>query len=149
MIKSLLSLAVKYLSKKDYSQESLRKKLSVHCDSNSDIDDVIEYLKTKGFVSDKRFVDNIIDKYSTNYGYCFITNLLKNNGVDSDLFLERISFLKNSEFDRACSLMIRKFPKGVSSDIKSYYKYARFLSNRGFTRDVVYKVIKATSISID
>lgn len=149
MANSLLSLAIKYLSRKDYSQESLRDKLSNYCDSKSEIDNVIEYLKTKGFISDKRFVKNIIDKYSMNYGYNFIINLLKNNRVDSDLILEETSFLKDTEFDRACSLAKRKFPKGISEDIRSYSRCARFLSNRGFAKDIVYKAIKLTFISVD
>lgn len=149
MVNSLLSLAIKYLSRKDYSQESLRDKLSNYCDSKSEIDNVIEYLKTKGFISDKRFVKNIIDKYSINYGYSFIINLLKNNRVDSDLILEETSFLKDTELDRACSLAKRKFPKGISGDIRSYSRCARFLSNRGFAKDIVYKVIKLTFISVN
>ncbi|AGF48917.1 regulatory protein RecX [Candidatus Kinetoplastidibacterium galati] len=143
MVNSLISLAIKYLSRKDYSQESLRKKLSIYCDNQYEIDNAIEYLKTKGFICDKRFVDNTIDKYSMNYGYSFIINLLKNNGIDIDLILDEISILKDSELDRAYSLMKRKFPKGISSDIKTYSKCARFLSNRGFAKDVVYKVIKS------
>ncbi|AFZ83524.1 regulatory protein [Candidatus Kinetoplastibacterium blastocrithidii TCC012E] len=149
MANTLLSLAVKYLSRKDYSQESLRNKLSVYCDDNSEIDSVIEHLKIKGLISDKRFVNNIIDKYSMNYGYSFIIKLLKSNGIDIDVFLEEISFLKESELERAHSLIKRKFSKGVSADIKAYAKHARFLGNRGFAKDAIYKVIKSIFHNID
>ncbi|MBW0454330.1 MAG: RecX family transcriptional regulator [Candidatus Kinetoplastibacterium crithidii] len=139
MKKTLISIAIKFLSKRDYSCDELSKKLLSFCEDQSEIDYTIALLKEKKFLSDELFSERLVAKYISNYGSKFIFLKMKSYGLDIELIEKNIFEIKKTDFDRAVSIYEKKF--GCSNQNVSYSKKARFLASRGFPSDIVYKVL--------
>ncbi|AFZ82850.1 hypothetical protein CKCE_0420 [Candidatus Kinetoplastibacterium crithidii (ex Angomonas deanei ATCC 30255)] len=65
---------------------------------------------------------------------------MKFYGIDIELIEKNISEIKETDFDRALSLCEKKFGSN-SNQAVSYSKKARFLASRGFSNEIVYKVL--------
>ncbi|WBF65736.1 MAG: RecX family transcriptional regulator [Candidatus Kinetoplastibacterium crithidii] len=140
MKKTLISIAIKLLSKRDYSCHELSKKLLTFCENRSEIDYTIALLKEKKFLSDDYFSERLVAKYISNYGSNFIFLKMKSYGLDIEIIEKNIFAVKETDFDRAVLLCEKKFG-GYSNQEVSYSKKARFLASRGFPSDIVYKVL--------
>lgn len=116
---------------------------------------VIETLLEKGLVDDVAYAKFFIESRSTRYGSYRIKQSLKLKGLsDQNIETAFESYHDpNGEFIRAEEIL-RKKTQGIVLDLerlerdysykmKVYGKYARFLVSRGFSSDVVKKVVAA------
>ena len=67
---------------------------------------------------------------------------LKNNGVSSEIITRTMQELGAGEYERAQALWRRRFGQ-AATDFKERGKQMRYLLARGFSMDVVRKVVKA------
>ncbi|SNZ06339.1 regulatory protein [Persephonella hydrogeniphila] len=121
------SYALRLLSKRDYFEEELRRKLLQKGFQEEDIHQVIEYLKKENLIND----DKLLERYKEinlqkGKSPLYIKNKLYRKGV------KNIDFSYEEELDAALYLLKFKFRRE-----KNYTDIVKFLRNRGFSYTVI------------
>lgn len=150
---SLKGRALAWLAQREHSRSELRRKLLRHVsqqqvepgdDSALDpaavVDPLLDWLQAHRYLSDERFVESRIHVRAARYGNLRIRQELAQHGVAlSDSSAQQ---LKDSELGRAQEVWRRKFGGDVANDPAQRARQARFLSARGFSAEVVRRIIR-------
>ena len=108
-------------------------------DASSRIDEVIEWLRAHRYLDDQRFVESRVHIRAARYGNLRIRQELEQHVLT--LPEGAAQALKANELDRAREVWRRKFgvaPVGPGE----HARQARFLAQRGFSADVVSKLLR-------
>lgn len=149
---SLRERALQCLARREYSRAELRAKLLSHVqieeDSEQsqaiDLDALLDDLTVRGWLSDARATSQLVHAKRSRFGTQRITHELRQRGISDELIDAALPALKESEFDSAREVWQRKFGV-VPQDAKEKAKQMRFLQSRGFSIDVILKVLKLSS----
>ena len=158
---SLKARALRLLSLREYSRKTLAAKLLESEarwaklnpeDSTQDpqaialnIQIVLDDFESRGWLSDERFAEALARRRSERYGIRKIADELDRAGVDSKQSAGILSALKETEFQRAHDLWARKYGQ-KAQDQKERARHYRFLISKGFSPEVVSKVIGGQSL---
>lgn len=138
---NLLAKAVTLLSRREHSEQDLRRKLAKYAEDSQQIDTVIARLQKENWQSDERFAENFVLSRQKRWGNQKILHSLRQHHLP----LETVAILKESlretELSRAQEVWERKFQGHYPTTPQEKAKQMRFLAGRGFSADVVYKVI--------
>lgn len=143
--KSLRQRALEYLGKREYSHLELGQKLKAHLEEGQDFEAIIAILedfRTHGWLSDKRFTEQIVHARQAKFGVAKIANELREKGVSADLIASAVETVKGNEFDNAVAIWRKKF-KNAPTTREEWAKQARFLQSRGFGFDTIKKVLNS------
>ena len=135
--------ALEYLGKREYSYAELGQKLKTYLEEGEDFDvitQILEDFKTRGWLSDARFTEQIVHARSHKFGSAKIANELREKGVSQDLIETAIEQVKGNELDNAKEIWRKKF-KAIPASRDEWARQARFLQSRGFGFDVIKKVL--------
>jgi regulatory protein len=138
--KSLRQRALEYLSKREYSEAELAQKLKAYANEEDDIPALIADFKTRGWLSDARYTEQMIHARQVKFGAARVANELREKGVDHALVAEAVAVLQVNEVERASEVWRKKF-KASPTTREEWAKQARFLQSRGFTFDVIKKIL--------
>lgn len=141
---SLMTRAVGFLARREYSRLELAKKLSRYLTEDQcpdEIDEVLDRLQARGYLSDERYARTRARVRGLRYGNRRIAMELRDQGVDSETVEATLESMEESELTRAQRLWERRFGE-PAQDYKERGKQIRFLANRGFSMDTVMKVVK-------
>ena len=107
---------------------------------DSQIQAVLDDFEARGWLSDERFAEALVRRRSERYGMRKIVDELERAGVDSKESARVVGALKETEFQRAYDLWLRKY--GVKAlDQRERARQYRFLASKGFGSEVVAKII--------
>jgi regulatory protein len=157
---SLKARALRLLSMREYSRKGLAAKLeesaarmlmfaSPEEDSEESvpviplavqIEAVLDDFEARGWLSDQRFAEALVRRRSERFGTRKIQDELAQAGVDSSKTAELLRNLKETEYQRAHELWLRKFG-ALATEQKERARQYRFLASKGFSSDVVSKVV--------
>ena len=151
---SLKARALRLLSLREYSRKGLAAKLAESearwarlAESEVDpqvsalnIEAVLDDFEARGWLSDERFAEALVRRRSERYGIRKIQEDLQRSGVDAKQSSKFLVDLKETEFERAYGLWSKKYGK-KAQDQKERARQYRFLVTRGFSLDVVGKII--------
>jgi regulatory protein len=156
---SLKARALRLLSVREYSRKTLGAKLAeslarsakfarlgeaqelapAHGPSEQ-IEAVLDDFEARGWLSDERFAQALVRRRSERFGIRKIQDELQRAGVDSSKTEDLLKALKETEHQRAQELWLRKF--GVlAREQKERARQYRFLASKGFSSEVISKVI--------
>lgn len=144
--------AINYLAKREFSRFELQKKLNSDAQdfkltdgSTSTIDELINHvlndLARHNWQSDQRYAEQISKVKGALFGVARLKQEFKQRGLSDELAKKELDELKNTELARATEIWQRKFgqhPVGL----KEQAKQSRFMASRGFSFDIVRKIIK-------
>lgn len=145
---SLRVRAMQYLARREHSRAELRAKLlsRLHPDDEfdsspaEDIDALLDDLAARGWLSDERAAAQLVHAKRGRFGAQRIAQELRQKGIADSLIAETLPQLKETELEAARAVWHRKF--GVlPRDQKEKARQARFLQSRGFSMDVIFKVM--------
>ena len=139
------------MGKREYSYAELGQKLKTYLEEDEDfevITAILEDFKTRGWLSDARFTEQIVHARSHKFGSAKIANELREKGVSADLIESAIEQVKGNELDNAREIWRKKFKKSPDSR-EEWARQARFLQSRGFGFDVIKKVLNSKHDSND
>ena len=153
---SLKARALRLLSLREYSRKGLAAKLAesearwvklggeqVDQSSESTLEQITAMLddfEARGWLSDERFAEALVRRRSERYGTRKIADELQRAGVDGAQSAALLQSLRETEYQRAFELWTRKY--GVAAqDQKERARQYRFLASKGFSSEVVAKVI--------
>jgi regulatory protein len=153
---SLKARALRLLSLREYSRKGLASKLAESearweklggeqtnqtSESRvSQIEAVLDDFEARGWLSDERFAEALVRRRSERYGMRKIQDELERAGVDSRETTKLLGALKETEFQRAYDLWVRKYGQ-LAQDQKERARQYRFLASKGFGSEVVTKVV--------
>ena len=137
---SLKGRALRALSGREHSRAELERKLASHEEEPGQLQRVLDELQAKGFISDQRVAESVLHRRAAKLGSGRIRQELQGKGLDGELIQQAVEQLKGSELPRAREVWQRKFGT-LPHDAASRGKQARFLAARGFSGDVIRRVL--------
>jgi regulatory protein len=153
---SLKARAIAWLAQREHSRGELRAKLlrAAQRDAADDgcaaddaaIDALLDWLEAHGYLSQARFADARVHLRAPRHGAERIRRELAQHGVALDA--EALRALRESELARATLVWQRKFGR-VAADAAGRAKQARFLAGRGFSAEVIRRLVQAGAAAAD
>ena len=141
---SLKGRALRYLAAREYSRFELEQKLKPFEENEGELKAALDDLEAKGFISQSRVVESVLNQKSPRFGSMRVLRDLRNKGVDEVALADAAATLKYTELDRAREVWMRKYGKlgEVAATPSEWARQARFLAARGFGADVVARVLR-------
>lgn len=139
--RTLKQRAVAYLARREHSRAELAKKLSAY-GTQEEIDSVLNSLQDAKLLSDQRFAAAFVRSRAERFGAGRLRQELRQRGVEDGLVEQELKVEDMpSEIERARMVWKKKFD-AQPADARDWAKQARFLQGRGFSTDVIRRVLK-------
>lgn len=133
--------AVRLLARREHTRAELARKLAPH-GTEEEIDTVLNELARSGLQSDARFAESYLRSQAGRLGSARLRQTLRQKGVDTELVQIQVEDLPD-ELARARGVWQKKFA-AAPTDAKEWARQARFLQGRGFSSEVIRKLLKET-----
>ncbi|MEO8299554.1 MAG: recombination regulator RecX [Burkholderiales bacterium] len=138
---SLRGRALKYLSQREHSRTELARKLAVHAPDADTLTQLLDELQARDWLSDARYVESVVHRRGAGLGAARVRQELQARGVTDDTMREALATLRTSEAERAQALWQQRFGQ-PGADAREQARQARFLLARGFSAEVVRRVLR-------
>jgi len=140
---SLRQRALNYLARREHTRKELARKLAPHTEDEAEIAALLEDFQQRGWLSEQRFVEQVVHARSGRYGSRYIAHELREKGVSDEAIATTLSQLKENDLETARTVWAKKFGK-PPEDAKDRAKQMRFLQSRGFGLDVIGKLLNGS-----
>jgi regulatory protein len=137
---SLKGRALRLLSGREHSRAELERKLAQYEEETGSLARILDELQAKDFINEQRVVESVLYRRAAKLGSSRIQHELQSKGLDSDTVRDAVASLHSSELERAREVWRKKFSL-PPADAAERAKQIRFLSARGFSGDVVHRVV--------
>ena len=168
--RSLKVRALQWLAQREQSRAELRRKLMPHALAEgaaeaeatpavsvsaslagqaspaARVDAVLDWLEAHQHLSQERFVESRIHARAPRFGNLRIRQELKQHQVVLPPHAAQV--LRETELERARAVRERKFG-APPANVGERARQARFLAGRGFSPDVIWRVLRASARSTD
>ncbi len=134
-----------YLARREHSRAELHSKLLPHVQEGDDLNAVLDELEKRDWLSDARAATQLVHAKRSRYGTQRITHELRQKGIAENLIDQALPQLKETELETAREVWQRKFGV-VAQDAKEKAKQMRFLQSRGFSMEVIFKVLRVAEM---
>jgi regulatory protein len=132
---------MRLLARREHSRAELRAKLLPYAQEGEDVEVVLDELEKRNWQSDERAAAQIVHSKRSRFGTQRITHELRQKGIAENLINAALPALKVTELDSAREVWLRKFGV-VPQNTREKAKQVRFLQSRGFSLEVVFKVLR-------
>jgi regulatory protein len=139
---SLRERALRFLARREHSRAELARKLAPHADDSTEIDSVLDDLESRGWLSERRVVEQVVHARRTRFGARRIERELLDKGVSEDSVAAALPQLREGEMEAARAVWLKKFGGRQAGRPAERARQVRFLQGRGFDLDVILKVIE-------
>ena len=144
LVRSARERAVRYLTFKDRSENEILRKLIDAGFDKTVAQNAVNELRTIGYLDDTRYAmkylsERIRTKALSKKSLGFE---LKNKGIDKDIIEKALSEFEKDDYEVAFRERKRNFGHYDLNDKKTEQRAYRFLLHRGFSYEIVNKVIK-------
>lgn len=137
---SLKGRALRLLSLREHSRTELERKLGRFEEEEGTLTKALDELQAKGFISEARVIESVLHRRSAKLGAARIKQELQGKGLDPQAVRDAVAGLQETERVRAQEVWRRKFG-AAPTDAKETMRQMRFLATRGFTTDVIRRVV--------
>jgi regulatory protein len=138
---SLRARALKALARREHTRQELQAKLRPFAEDPDEIEALLDDLEKRGWLSEARFVEQLTTVRRCRFGAARILNELREKGVSETALAAAQSQLKDSEVEAARAVWKKKFGR-LPTTLEECAKQSRFLASRGFSAEVVHKVLR-------
>jgi len=138
--------ALNCLARREYTRDELYRKLLPYTEESDTLEDLLADFKERGWLSEQRYVEQVVHARSGRYGSRYIAHELREKGVAEELIEQALPQLKEIDLETARTVWTKKFGK-LPEDAKERAKQMRFLQGRGFAFPVIAKVLEDGSDS--
>lgn len=133
--------ALRLLSQREHSRAELERKLAKHVQEGEQLGPILDELAAKDFINESRVVDSVVNRRAGVMGAARIRQELHAKGLRGELVQQALEGLHSSELARAQQVWQRKFG-APPEDAKARARQMRFLTARGFSGEVVSRVLR-------
>lgn len=138
---SLRARALGLLARREHSRQELQRKLAA-CEegdgSSEEIDVLLEEFQRRGWLSDERFAEQVVNTRKSRFGSLKVAHELREKGVAEHVVEEATAGMDDLESAR--EVWQKKFGS-LPETREAWAKQARFLQSRGFGFDIIKKVL--------
>jgi regulatory protein len=141
--RELMRAAIAMLARRDFSRAELRRRLLRKAGedaSASQIDRILDDVQSKGLQSEHRFAQEFVRARQGRFGPVRLRHELQRRGVEASLVDDAIRAHQADEFAAALTLWARRFAQ-PAQDAPQRARQSRFLAARGFSHDVIRRVL--------
>ena len=140
-ILSLRVRALKALARREHSRQELQAKLLPHSEDAEEVGRLLDDFEKRGWLSEARFVEQLSTVRRRKFGAARILHELREKGVSEPALEVARASLKGSEVEAARAVWQKKFGN-LPATAEERAKQMRFLAGRGFSAEVVHKVLR-------
>jgi regulatory protein len=138
---SLRARALKALARREHTRQELQAKLQPFAEDPDELEPLLDDLEKRGWLSEARFVEQLTTMRRRRFGAARILHELREKGVSDAALAAAQSLLKDGEVDAAREVWKKKFGS-LPTTLEERAKQSRFLASRGFSAEVVRKVLR-------
>ena len=132
--------ALNFLARREYSRSELAARLAEKDADRETIDAVLGELEQAGWLSDKRYVEQVLNARLGRYGREHVVHELRAKGVSEILIEDALPSIMEAENDALRSVWEKKFGEKPANR-KELARQVRFLQSRGFSLGEILKLI--------
>jgi regulatory protein len=158
---SLKARALRWLSQREHSRLELRRKLlraarptgtepadaPAAQDRSAEIEALLDWLAAQRYLSEERFVESRVNARARRFGNRRIAHELAQHGAALDA--ATAEQLAASELQRALAVWQRKYGSSPAADAPARARQMRFLASRGFSAEVIRRVVRPGGPDVD
>lgn len=137
----LKARALNYLSRREHSRAELEHKLARFAEDEAELVKVLDELQARGWLSEQRFVDQVVNVRCGKFGSRRIVHELREKGVSETAIATAAAQCRDQDLATARAVWQRKYGH-VARDAQERARQMRFLQSRGFDMDVIRKVVQ-------
>jgi regulatory protein len=139
---SLRERALALLARREHTRAELTRKLSPHCESPEQLEQLLDALAARGWLSEARFAEARANTLARKFGSRKIEYDLRSRGVAAEIVERTLQQAQAQELENCRAAWQRKF--GVlPRNAGERGRQMRFLAGRGFSAQVVRQVLKS------
>jgi regulatory protein len=138
---SLKGRALKCLAAREHSRVELRRKLAPHAESAEQIEQLLDELEAKGFLSAARFAESMLHRKAAKFGSARLQAEMVQHQLPPDVAREAAQLLRDTELQRAHALWVRRYGE-IPQTAEDKARQMRFLAGRGFAAEVIRRVVR-------
>jgi regulatory protein len=145
MVKREISLrerALAMLARREHTRAEMARKLSPHSESPEQVEQLLNALAARGWLSEARFAESRANTLARKFGSRKIEHDLKSRGVSAEVVEQTVERAYAQELENCRAAWQRKFGVLPQSTAERG-RQVRFLAGRGFSADAVRQVLKA------
>lgn len=145
MVKRQISLrdrALAMLARREHTRAEMTRKLSPHCESPEQVEQLLDMLAARGWLSETRFAESRANTLARRFGSRKIEYDLKNRGVSAEVVEQTVERTRAQELENCRAAWQRKFG-ALPQDAAERGRQMRFLAGRGFSAETVRQVLNA------
>ena len=139
---TLRARALAMLARREHTRAEMTRKLSAHCESPEQVEQLLDALAARGWLSEARFAESRANSLARKFGSRKIEHDLDSRGVSAAVVEQTLERSRLQELENCRAVWQRKFgvlPQGAAERGRQM----RFLAARGFTAEAVHQVLKA------
>lgn len=133
--------AVRLLARREHSRAELLRKLEQAGFLREEIAPLLDEFETRNWLSDRRFAESWIADHRAKSGSVKLAYELRQHGVAESVIEEVLGDNRDSELECAREVWRKKFG-APPADAADQARQLRFLQSRGFTSEMIRRVIK-------
>lgn len=137
----LRARALAMLARREHTRAEMTRKLAPHCESPEHIEQLLDALVARGWLSEERFAESRANTLARKFGSRKIEHDLRSRGVSAEIVEQTVERALAQELENCRTAWQRRF--GVlPQDAAERGQQMRFLAGRGFSAEAVRRVLK-------
>jgi regulatory protein len=137
---SLHERALRLLARREHSRAELTRKLEQAGFDHDGIAPLLDAFEAKNWLSDRRFAGSYVADHLSKAGSIKLAFELRQRGVSDAVIDDVLRESRDSELERARKVWQKKF-SSAPNDANEKARHIRFMQSRGFTTEVIQRVI--------
>ena len=101
---------------------------------------LLEDFKKRGWLSEERYAEQIVHARKSKFGSMRVAHELREHGVAEELVEKAVAEVRQDELSNARAIWRKKYKQGPKNR-EEWAKQARFLQSRGFSFELIKKVL--------
>ena len=134
--------ALAMLARREHTRAEMTRKLSPHCESPEQVEQLLDALAARGWLSEARFAESRANTLARKFGSRKIEYDLKSRGVSTEVVERTVEQARAQELENCRAAWQRKFGT-LPQNAAERGRQMRFLAGRGFSAEAVRQVLKA------
>jgi regulatory protein len=137
---TLKARAIAFLSRREYSRRELQRKLAPLTHEPDELESLLDTLERENWLSNERFAQSLVNRRAPRQGTQRIVQELRQHGLADAVVQEVQQRLQDTETQRALQVWEKKFGQ-PPRDPKDYARQFRFMASRGFSTELVRRLL--------
>ena len=138
---SLRGRALAMLARREHTRAEMRRKLSPHCEDSVQVEQLLDMLVARGWLSETRFAESRANALARKFGSLKIEHDLRRSGVSAEVVEQTLERARMQELENCRAAWQKKFG-ALPQDAAERGRQMRFLSGRGFSAEAVLRILK-------